>query len=205
MAISFQASLDQTTDGSSIDVGSGSFRCLLVLVMARGGAATSVTFNGVAMTQVGITDNSSNAGPAADYNLWILANPDSGSHVIQSNGGGTVRIAALALNGVDQVTPYRVGSEAASDFGSTSNPTISVTVNNDNAWVAGYLCNAVGSASAGTNTQTTGASQYIMGWTPTAQAVGSRSIGLSGTTAGCFLACEIIPFVSPSRGIIMAA
>ena len=85
---------------------SGTNRALYVWTYARDlgvGDVTGVTYNGVALTQIGLTQADSNN----DLKLWRLVNPASGANnvVVTISGTRPISICIMSLYDVDQATP----------------------------------------------------------------------------------------------------
>lgn len=107
-------------------VASGSDRVLVVVlqIWTGGGTpatATSVTYNGVAMTLA-----KRQSGTDRSVEIWVLANPDTGTHQISatlsanSYGSG----GAVSYQGVDQSTPVNTTGGGA---GTSQNSSQSIT------------------------------------------------------------------------------
>lgn len=189
--ISFVTSIDQSLDGSSINVGVGTNRVLFVGVLSRGTDATGVNFNTTeAMTKVcGITTNTVSADDK--FSLWVLANPTSGSHAIQTVGtSGTVRVTALAINGGHQTTPFNTSNEKTEDFPTTAPHSSSITTQYTNSWLVAFVPNVTFTPIGDANTTFPNANTYVMAYSPTAQTVGSNALGHTNDTASVFLLCE---------------
>ncbi|KXK27277.1 MAG: hypothetical protein TR69_WS6001000151 [candidate division WS6 bacterium OLB20] len=104
--------------------GTGEKRYLVVFLQYRATspAGSAVDYNGTAMNRL-CYDNNSDYGTE----LWVLANPDSGTNSIGFTMTGStpdIRIGYVSAEGVEQSSPYR-------DFdcanGHSTNPTITVT------------------------------------------------------------------------------
>lgn len=110
---------------------------------------TGVSFNGVAMTQIG-TDLS-HTGFARVMNIWGLVNPASGSNTIALTGGANQNCTAVSISGTDQTSVAAAATGFNSAYlGSVTDVTISITTTVANAFpVAFWLSNT---GSAGTDT-----------------------------------------------------
>lgn len=87
----------------------GSDRLLLVMTVNRnagGGTITGVTYNGVAMSQVGSMVEF--FGANWEYRLWALVAPASGANAlaIALDGAREVCAVVMSFNAVDQGAPY---------------------------------------------------------------------------------------------------
>jgi hypothetical protein len=72
-------------------------------------SCTGVTWNGVAMTKQGTWDNN-DLGAAGRYDVWYLANPDTGNHDLvetYNTSGGNVTTLITSFTGADQTAPIR--------------------------------------------------------------------------------------------------
>mgnify|MGYP003641286195 CR=1 FL=1 len=88
---------------------------------------TGVTWNGVAMTKQGTWDNN-NLGAAGRYDVWYLANPDTGNHDLvetYSTGGSNVTTLITSFTGADQIAPIR---QSLQDGVSTSPNSKTITI-----------------------------------------------------------------------------
>jgi hypothetical protein len=116
---------------SGFNAGSGNNRLLVVGVSANNAGATSVTFGGVALTQAAssFTNN--------DAEFWFLTNPTGTGNVVVTMGGPTsVVVGVYAFSGVDQANPIPTTSTNHDSSTTFSSPTISITTQYANSWVA---------------------------------------------------------------------
>lgn len=107
---------------------SGTDRIAFVSATSNGGfTVSSVTYNGVAMTQVG----SKSDGPT-QYLYYIVNPPTGASTVTITTTGSAVAGSCSTYSGVDQTTPIdnstTTGTVTTTSFSST------VTVNTNNSW-----------------------------------------------------------------------
>jgi hypothetical protein len=128
--ISFQATLqgDNLAGGNlAFNVGSGSNRLLIVVAGAANAGISSVTYNGVAMTQILSGSFTHSVG------LFYLVNPTSGSNTIHIDSGGAVGCMAFAFNNAKQTSVPNV-STSGNGTSLTITPTLTNTV-----LIGGYL------------------------------------------------------------------
>lgn len=181
-----------TFGNTTYDVSSSSFShnnngdCLVVCSSSNTSAITGVTYNGVAMTQVGTAQNF--ATFARDLQVWILVNPTAGSNTVAWTGGGAnAYFGCISISGVDQTTPY-TGLTTAS--GTSSTPSISVTTTVDNAFPLsfGFYPNT---PTAGTDTtlhlNVVGAALYCFKKTTAKTPTGAFSVAATMTSAAWIL------------------
>lgn len=135
--IAFDTITVNPTDGSSFTTSSIN-RILFYAI--QGGTATSVTYNGVALTKLIDILDSSGSG----FQLWYLLNPASGANTFHHNSSGS-RHFLVSYNGVLQS-----GFPDSSNTNNTAaNPkTLATTTVADNSRVIAFAVNASGSAAA---------------------------------------------------------
>ena len=99
----------------SFDVGTGDDRCLVVglgNLASWGQVVSSVTYAGVALTQLASIDDN-NANDQASLDVWILLNPTSGTNTLVAVTNGTNwRATAIAATGVYQVDGVRASESS---------------------------------------------------------------------------------------------
>lgn len=135
-------------------VGSNSNRALFAIVAFRstGYTVTAVTWNGVAMTQIG----SKLAAGGGEINLFGLINPATGNQTLSATwtgGSATVTLGAVSLYNVNQTTAWQ---NNGTDTGTGTSASSTVTSANGNAVVVGHL-----NDNATTTGITTGNSNWI--------------------------------------------
>lgn len=141
-AIGFDGSSTRSTNnGNALSwahtVGAGANRLLVVALSLRhtgAQAATSVTYNGINLTQSIVRTNNNNAR----VELWYLINPPSGAAnvAIAWSGASTRAVGgAMSFNGVDQTTPLEDPEGAIGNSTVGSAVSITVTTSMRNAWV----------------------------------------------------------------------
>lgn len=115
----------------TIDIGARTNGLLVVLLIARSSTAgdvTSVTWNGVNLSQAVET---SDTPPFAD--IWYLANPANGSNslVVNFAGSGSYQggIVAAWFDGADQSAPLDQTNTAS---GTSTAPSVNITPSEDN-------------------------------------------------------------------------
>lgn len=94
----------------------------------EGVTPTGVTFNGVAMTQIGSTVVNTTPNPDVGTANWIMTGVSSGTFTVSASWSGlpaTATLTVFTCYGVDQITPVRVGSPNSA----TANTTTGVSVN----------------------------------------------------------------------------
>jgi len=205
IAFDAQSSMVQSTTASSISwnhtTGTGSNRLLLVAVGVHKATGlpttvTSVTYDGAALTQVTTAVYTSN--PQVRTYVFRLVNPTSGTKTIVVNfAGATLSVAgAVTYTGVDQSTPIQTSNTAT---GSSTAPSVSVTVTGSGRWVFGHL-GGHRTASAWTITEGAGQTQR---WAQTGQlykgvgsdksvSAGSQSMSWSLDQAASFVASAVV-------------
>ena len=171
--------LSHTTDGDN--------RLMIVAVsMANpsGDAVVGITYNGDALTFVGIETYYEDSENEAQVELWRLVAPDLGTHnvVIALSGGTSYGTAAgvMTFTGVDQTTPLGAFASAGGD---SADATVNVTSGADELVFAAMMVEYpgnyslmpgagqterwdlyTGSANAGASTEA-GAASVTMSWT----------------------------------------
>lgn len=121
----------------------GGVQRLLVVVftgmdnVAVSWSVSSVTYNGVALTQVAAGEELGN-NRAVRTEVWVLVNPPAGSayqvSLTPSVGLSSYSLAAISLSGVDQTTPTGV---AGADNGNKSAFSVGLTTTVADAWLIG--------------------------------------------------------------------
>ena len=123
-------------------------RCLIVGVAVKDASETtpsSVTFNSVAMTQIGSTVTKT----GESISLWRLVNPATGANDIVATFGTTcdeISLGGISLYGVDQTTPVGTSANA---HGSDTTPTVNVTTVKDDFVIDIVLQIGAGGLTAG--------------------------------------------------------
>jgi hypothetical protein len=153
-----EASTTGATASASIDVGTGSDRCLIVYIWdgfvetgTAGDNFTAVTYNSVAMTQFHVEKDSIDRY----FYMYYLVNPASGSNtmtVTRTTTTSNLWWGSASYVNVDQTTP--LVNSADSGLAGSGGTSVSVTVNigTDTSWqVSGMRADNGGiTASAGT-------------------------------------------------------
>ncbi len=149
MAIAF----DTTTDGGNVTATSltwahtctGSQLALFVTATVNTQTVTGITYNGVAMSQVGTVSVSSN-----NSYLYVLFTPATGAHnvVVSLSGSGSVSGASASYTGVYSGS---IDSSASTSNTSTSISQATTTVT-DNCWLVSSGQTNASTATAGANT-----------------------------------------------------
>ncbi len=149
MAITFGNTSDNASQGTTSWSHNSNGDFLLVGVNDTAGTVSGVTYNGVAMTQIGTTFN---YGAIGRYiQLWGLVAPASGSNTIAITGGANQNAGAVSISGVNQTSVVAAATGFASNSTSASPSTVSVTTTVDNAYVVGFGY-AISYTSIGTGT-----------------------------------------------------
>jgi PKD repeat protein len=196
-SIAYDAASSTTlsTAGSSMSwthtTGSGNNRFLIVAVGIHASSGTpttvtNVTYGGTAMTQE-TTDIYSATTPQIREYTFILINPASGSNTIKANfaASTTAEGGSVSYTGVDQTTPIQ---SAATNKGSGTSESASVTVSGSNRWVFGHLACYRTSGSytitdgSGQNRRWGQTSQLYKGVADDKSSVSSGSVSMSWTT-----------------------
>ena len=113
---------------------SGANQCLFVVVMIDSGTnPTGITYDGVAMTQVG-----SSVGGDTGIDIWRLVAPNQGTaNIVITSAGGTVFEGfACVYQDVDQSTPVS-GGTTQTDVGSSSGPVNTVVTPTTDGMIMG--------------------------------------------------------------------
>lgn len=189
MAIAFDNSTQhtRTTSGSSTSFShtcSGSDRILFVFVNAvnpTGNTASSVTYDGVAMTKI----DDEFAQVNVNTSLWYLVAPATGSNTVTVNFatlGSYVDCAASSYTGAAQTSPIDANSKNNTTGNSVSTTVTSTT---DNCWVVtcGYHGALTSLSAGGTSREITisGSQRGLIGDSNAAVTpAGGRTMTISG-------------------------
>lgn len=153
------------------------------------GAVSGVTYNGVAMTNIGTEDGNNNTR----IQLWGLANPATGANnvVISKAGSTAIRAMSYSFIGVDQTNPVNTSNvfPRSSWTGVTTfNPSVTASVTGC-LGVLAFFADSGNPLTAGTNTwyETPEATAF-------GQSIGRNVVSVSGTTVQLTITC------SPSQG-----
>jgi len=95
-------------------------------------AHTSVTYNGVAMTNIATIDST------VRTSLWRLFNPDTGANdvvVTWGGGSGSVFSGAISLAGTNTLS----AGASANATGSGTAPSVNITTTQENSWIVDSL------------------------------------------------------------------
>ena len=115
-----------TSLSGSVPAGSGSNRLLLVFVIFEVGAGrtvTALTYNDVALSYVDSVDPPDATTTSERIELWVLADPASGSNTLAATFSGSVNDAAFAvvrLQGDDALSVADTAENAAVDVAGLS-------------------------------------------------------------------------------------
>lgn len=175
MAITFDAATGNkvgsgTTNTWSHTTGAGSNRILIVAV-DTGLTITSVTYGGVALTQLGIEDYNGNT---EHLSLWYLLAPVSGAASVVATASGTTFIIAASASyaGVAQSSTF--GTLAKNNgVGTASTNAVSTTSSNQT------VVDTVNNGAASAVTQTAGQTLRIQ---PVSSGVGLGDIAATGAS-----------------------
>jgi hypothetical protein len=169
-----------------IDCGAGTNKVLLVVSLGSNQQSTTVTFDGGAMTDSGLSFSGSYGGGMYFSKLWYVIAPASGTKTISVGGASSNGVFGFAYTGVDQTSPITQTATDAS--GSATSKTNTVASTPEQAWLFQFAC----TDGAGTNVASTGAvlrasSGNSASWcdSNTAYAAGSRSIATATTGGPC--------------------
>lgn len=133
---------------------------------------TSVTFNGVALSQLSVLDNTDDPTRQSRVEVWYLVNPPAttANVVVTLNAATAVSAGCLSYSDVNQMTPH--GTPAAAKGDSTV-----ATVNVGSA--SGEIVIDVASIRVGTTTITAGTGQTERVEKQSAAGAGNTTIGMS--------------------------
>ena len=113
---------------------------LVILISSVASGVSAVTYNGVAMTQIGTETNIS----SRYQTFWGLVNPAQGTNSFAITGGSSEDNRIQSISGVNQTTPYtnvtlNTGNSAAASLTltTTANSYIFGVVNSNNDETAG--------------------------------------------------------------------
>lgn len=150
MAITIGNNSDGGTQGVTSYAHNNNGDFLLVICQSTN-APTGVTYNGVAMTQIGTNQTHTTYGRT--INMWGLVNPASGSNTLATSGGtaAAMDIGAVSLSGVNQTSVAAAATGfAKADVLVDATPSISVTTTVDGAYVLGCFFGNWSSVVSGT-------------------------------------------------------
>ncbi len=155
MAINFVSFQDASSSSQSVDIGTGSNRCLVFVGATAIGSdsITAVSVNGESFTKQG----SRQSGGGNRYQtIWTLLNPSStGTQTLTITG--TVSVSGLLLySGVDEVKNFNSNAAASGTSGS-----VSITADNGD-WLVGGGISDVNTINASTNTTLRSGSSSII-------------------------------------------
>lgn len=199
MAIAFDTSIDGTFGATPFSwnhtcTGSNRFLCVCVATASTGDVVTGVTYNGVAMTQVG----KALGGGATEVYLYVLANPASGSNaIVVTASSGTLLGCSTSYTGA-QASSTADSSNTGTTAGGAASLTLSTTVVAANCWLVGVWHASGGALSAGTGTtlRQNPATQIAIGDSNGPVSTGSQS--LQATQASSQFAGVIASFTEGS-------
>lgn len=148
-AVAISNSASDTDQGSGTVSYNNNGDFLFVNVNSNFNTVSAMTYNGVAMTELGTQYFTTWSGRY--HNTFYLVNPATGTHDIVTTGGANWQFVIFSATGVDQTTPTS-GLTTKADTTST-NPTIAITTTVDNAFaIASGQMNGSSPPSAGANT-----------------------------------------------------
>lgn len=195
MAITFGNTSTNGSQGTTSWSHNSNGDFLIVGINSTTNDISGVTFNGVAMTQIGTTLDFSAIGRY--ISMWGLASPAAGSNTIAISGGTNQNAGAVSINGYSSNSGFNSGTTA-------SNPmTVSVTTTVDNAYVVGFgtfisyssLGSGVSDLIGGINGDANTRMIYSTSAKTPAGAF-SMSVNISGSNLGGLVAVGINPVVS---------
>jgi hypothetical protein len=200
-------------------VGSGENRLLVVGIAAYGlsyqPSVSAVTFNGVSMTRARY-DQAEQSSYYLETSVWILKNPDSGTHSISATVGGTnaesggvsVSYAGCAqTNSPDAVN----GANGTTTGGDQS---FNVTTSADNCWI--FAVGALRKASSATiaalqtsrgnvDIHTTAVKMRAEDTNAAQTPAGAKSVGFTLSTSNtkwCMSGASFAPYVSGGQSVV---
>ena len=206
MAIAFDAYTQIVTgSGTSQTLAhtcTGTDRFLVVGVLKQGNTnVTGVTYAGVAMTfACGLKNSLASANELVE--LWVLANPASGSNNIIASfaAAGTSVLSATSFTGCAQ-TGQPDSSNTLAQGSATTSYSVSTTTIADNSWLVGYFRANSGTFTAGSNTtiRETGFTQIKM-TDSNAAMTPAGSYSQNATLSSSLTGNMLIISISPSTG-----
>lgn len=165
---------------------------------------TGITYNAVALTQIGTGQRSPSD---RFFGMWYLVGPSTGANNLvtsmPANAQGTTQMVASYSGCAQSGQPDNSATAQTAGSGTTNSASITTVANN--CWIAAIFNDATGSASvtAGVNTtvrQSNAGSEYgfvdsNMAITPAGSA--TLSITLGGTVSGrAYIIASIAPFIA---------
>lgn len=204
MAVAFDNVLQKQFQGSSVSTvtksytTSGTNRLLLLgFCLNAGGPISTLTYAGVAMTQVGTDGNSG----FYDVQLWALLNPASGANnivVTLANSQSNWQWLGASYTGV---IGFPDGTQTNNVTAATS-VSGTVTPGNNNDWLVGFFRNEVTNFAAGAST-TLRSTADPMVWMDNNAAINPAApTTISGTWAGSGTATATVVAISPTAIVI---
>jgi len=157
MAIAFD-SMTESTESSNPAITlshtcNGSNRILFVIGWVRGNGNTvsSMTYNGVSMTQIGSQLDTGTGNHDKSF-MFYLVNPASGTHDVSISFSGNNYCYAIACSYTGAKQTGQPDNSADRTTKSETNSTVSLTTVADNSWVIMGWAGTGSSATAGTGT-----------------------------------------------------
>jgi hypothetical protein len=169
----------------------------VVCVDASETTPSSVTYNSVAMTQVGSTVTNTNS-----ISMWRLVAPATGANNVVVTFASAVDHMDMGIAdfyGVDQTTPL---GTSASATGSSSSPSVNVTAAiNDIVYAGVVVHDAAGSLSPGSGqTELSESSQITLSETTSWERAASTTVTMNHTTGNAAWATIGVPIKPVAQG-----
>lgn len=144
MAIALHSATSVTTNSTSVDGGTGTYRAIIFVANAdTADNMTAVTWAGEALTKL---NSLVSVNTRYDY-IWYLLNPTAtGSQTLAVTGPtGYGNATCLVYTGVSAIKNFN------SATGNSTTPAVSITANNGD-WLVGGADSTAGTVTAGSNT-----------------------------------------------------
>lgn len=203
--IAFDASTQGTAGSTSPQTyshtTSGSDRILFVSIFTQG-SVTGVTYNGVAMTELGTTSYSTPTG--VSY-LFMLVNPASGANnvVVTHSGSFTASVAASYTGAKQTDQPDAAAVTNTTGAGTATSLSTTITTVADNSWLVTSTATESGSAltaGAGAFLRQTGSNIAVAlfdtNGAVTPAGVTSMTVDAASATEICMVTASFAPSVA---------
>lgn len=132
--------------------GTNRYLAVDISLLSAGQTVTGITYNGVALTQIGAQSTVTSFGRVE---LWGLSNPASGSNTIAVTLAGAIASVGTAVSytGVHQTSPTEAFNSAQATNVGAVDATVTITTVADNDWVHGAVATDDGSITANQTTR----------------------------------------------------
>lgn len=141
----------------AIDAGNGANRLLVVITFQRGGAVrtfSSVTYGGVALTQVASVALEQSLATKLQASIWFLIAPATGSNdlAITMSGNTAIAVHACVFEGVAQATPKDKEAAATSAGSTTPGASVTAPTTDGQVVIAGQVHEGINASAVNTGT-----------------------------------------------------